>query len=271
ITGIVSNQGDADAFDVEVVFFDGHPDNGGTQIGSSINLASVLQGEAFQIDQNWTYPGGAHEIFMFLDPDDTIIESVEINNGASVLVPNPTAIMFIDDFEDANPAENLFGFGMGSNFLVFETDDPDLTGNRILEMRWANQDDWWASVVWDGITPFDASGFDFLSFRIKALNTGENVVVKLEDSQGIFPPGGIFKYRLDNISTTWEDINIPFGNFVNDSGVTAVNASELQAVVLLFDAPADGVEGTVHIDEVSFSEEPGVFSVDALYKFASGG
>ena len=82
ITATIHNTGNADATDVVVQFFDGDPDNAGTQIGNDQTIAAINAGGTGTAHVDWTATAGSHDIYVIVDPYDDISESNENNNEA---------------------------------------------------------------------------------------------------------------------------------------------------------------------------------------------
>lgn len=99
ITATIHNIGNADATDVVVQFFDGDPDNAGTQIGDDQTIASINAGGTGTAQVDWTATSGSHDIYVIVDPYDDILESDESNNEAhtevNVIDPGPTNFALI--------------------------------------------------------------------------------------------------------------------------------------------------------------------------------
>lgn len=96
ITASVSNRGGIPVENVHVSFYDGKPDSGGVPIGAEQTLPSLAVGEKSDVSIIWEAKGiGQHEIYVMLDPDNSIRESNEENNIAHTNVKvgggsNPT-------------------------------------------------------------------------------------------------------------------------------------------------------------------------------------
>jgi hypothetical protein len=86
ITATIYNTGIADANDVIVQFFDGYPNNGGTQIGDDQTIASINAGGSGVVSVERTAEAGTHDIYVVVDPPivsgGSISESDEDNNIA---------------------------------------------------------------------------------------------------------------------------------------------------------------------------------------------
>jgi len=91
IFATIHNIGTTDASDVVVQFFDGDPTAGGVQIGSDQTISSVPAGGTESTEVSWDITGevGSHDIYVRVDPYNTIVESNENNNQASKQFPIP--------------------------------------------------------------------------------------------------------------------------------------------------------------------------------------
>jgi hypothetical protein len=81
----IRNRGGDVATNVDVEFFDGNPDLGGSQIGSTITISSIDMDSSESATVAWDTTGktGAHDIFIRIDYMDTIFEMDEENNNAT--------------------------------------------------------------------------------------------------------------------------------------------------------------------------------------------
>jgi large repetitive protein len=84
INTTIHNQGDAAAKNVLVRFYLGDPDSGVTQTGSDINIPSVSARGMANISTIWNSTGhaGNNNIYVKIDPLNTIIETTKLNNKA---------------------------------------------------------------------------------------------------------------------------------------------------------------------------------------------
>ncbi|MCK4444508.1 MAG: hypothetical protein KAW09_08190, partial [Thermoplasmata archaeon] len=79
------NQGQEPAHDVDVEFFDGNPDLGGTQIGSTVTIEMIDKDSSRSAMVIWDTAGksGAHDVFVRVDYVNTVFELDEENNNAT--------------------------------------------------------------------------------------------------------------------------------------------------------------------------------------------
>ncbi|MFQ5975443.1 MAG: CARDB domain-containing protein [Candidatus Hydrothermarchaeales archaeon] len=83
ITATVRNEGNLDASNVKVRFFNGTPGSGGTeQIGSDQTITSITAGGSDIASVIWTATAETDEIYVRVDPDNAIAELDENNNQA---------------------------------------------------------------------------------------------------------------------------------------------------------------------------------------------
>jgi hypothetical protein len=85
IEASVENQGLEPAYKVDVEFFDGNPDLGGTPIGSTVTVETIDKDSTGSAMVAWDTTGksGAHEIFVRVDYANTLFELDEMNNNAT--------------------------------------------------------------------------------------------------------------------------------------------------------------------------------------------
>jgi len=82
ISATIHNIGTADASNIIVQFFDGDPDAGGTQIGTDQTISGIAHESTGTVQETWTAIPGTHDIFVRVDPYDSIQEANENNNQA---------------------------------------------------------------------------------------------------------------------------------------------------------------------------------------------
>ena len=63
-----------------VLFYDGDPDSSGIFISTVCINTPIPSSGTDIINSTWTYPGGSHDIYIKIDPDNLITESNETNN-----------------------------------------------------------------------------------------------------------------------------------------------------------------------------------------------
>ena len=81
LSAAVANQGQLDAANVPVRFFDGDPGNGGAVIGNVV-IDSIPSGEQRTATITWTASGVKfHRLYAVVDPDNQIAERDESNNS----------------------------------------------------------------------------------------------------------------------------------------------------------------------------------------------
>ena len=148
ISATVHNIGGADVTDVAVRFYNGNPDDGGVQIGDDKIIATIPIGGAEIASVDWTSTIGAHEIFVVLDPDESITEWDEENNCAfalikvlpdlaisasdiSLTVPNPEVP---NGVEISVTVHNLGGVDAENVNVVFYQGDP-LAGAPLIDSK----------------------------------------------------------------------------------------------------------------------------------------
>ena len=84
ITASVSNSGVDAVFGFTIDFFDGAPETGGTLIASQ--PLSLAAGADQTVTANWVIPAGIHTVYAIVDRANTVAESNELNNQASITV-----------------------------------------------------------------------------------------------------------------------------------------------------------------------------------------
>ena len=106
ISATIHNIGTADASNTVVQFFDGDPNAGGVQIGSDQTISSIPAGGTGSAQVTWTAIPGTHDIFVRIDPYNSIQEANENNNQAyKPITVGEKTIHVDDDFTD-DPANH---------------------------------------------------------------------------------------------------------------------------------------------------------------------
>jgi len=107
ISATIHNIGTVDASNIVVQFFDGDPDAGGTQIGTDRKISGIAHDSSGTVQVTWTAIPGTRDIFVRVDPYNTIQEAKEDNNQAykQITIGGAKTIYVDDDFID-NPANH---------------------------------------------------------------------------------------------------------------------------------------------------------------------
>ncbi|MBC8229985.1 hypothetical protein H8E77_10610 [bacterium] len=82
ITVFVSNKGGESRDDIEVRFFEATPDEWGLQIEKGDVIIGLGSGQRNKADVKWRAKAGSNDIYVVVDPDNTIAEANETNNQA---------------------------------------------------------------------------------------------------------------------------------------------------------------------------------------------
>ncbi len=82
LSAVVINEGDGEmpATDVLVRLYDGDPSSGGVQVGGDVLLGDMATGATAVASATFTATSGVHTLYLIVDPDDTVLESIESNN-----------------------------------------------------------------------------------------------------------------------------------------------------------------------------------------------
>ncbi len=79
VNATISNLGDIDAENVNISFYDGHPEAAGELIDSIVLKNLTRLGDSV-VSFEWQVVNGTHDIYVVVDPDNEIIEHDEENN-----------------------------------------------------------------------------------------------------------------------------------------------------------------------------------------------
>ncbi|HID56828.1 TPA: hypothetical protein EYP37_09890, partial [Candidatus Poribacteria bacterium] len=92
IIAVIHNRGDLAVEGVKVSFYDGNPNEGGKEIGSFTTGVIAASSSSDPIRQIWKIPDDAREtkeIYVVVDPEDSITEADETNNKCKIEVMKP--------------------------------------------------------------------------------------------------------------------------------------------------------------------------------------
>lgn len=111
----ISNEGLSNANESFIVqFYYGDPDFSGVQIGNNITINELNASDNITINVSYTLKAGSNNIFVRIDPDDVINESIEDNNKA-----NNTLFISLYQYYYGNTTANIILGGSG-NYLLRE-------------------------------------------------------------------------------------------------------------------------------------------------------
>ncbi len=122
ITGTIRNIGNHMACNVNVEIYDGNPLSGGQLIGSdsvgSVPIAEERTAQAF-----WTAtPVGSHDIYIAIDPMNTVVESNETNNMAYRVLDVLSPVV---PYPPSNLTARLTGEGLSNVTLEWDLSSSD--------------------------------------------------------------------------------------------------------------------------------------------------
>ncbi|MCK5422890.1 MAG: hypothetical protein KAJ08_12030, partial [Deltaproteobacteria bacterium] len=151
ITAAISNSEIRDAVNVTVRCYDGYPGSGGILIGEEI-IERISGLSSVDVSFDWQATSGMHEIYLVLDPDDTLPETNELNNrtyktiSVSALISEPDLSVAASDITltPSVPTEgeevlveavihNLGGSEASDILVRFFDGNPDEPDNQIGE------------------------------------------------------------------------------------------------------------------------------------------
>jgi hypothetical protein len=188
---------------------------------------------------------GEYYPIVFVARDDAgrcAYEAITIN-----VLPKSSDVLLIDDYNgNDNHINNLghwTGWGPGSyhpdyNPEMFNVEEVYLhkydDGNKTNKAKMFAYDmsspenyGWYASNLWDGAYPStltDISGFDYLSFRVKSEEGGEDFYIELQygDNNTEIHSSDYF-----TVTNEWQQVNIPLSVF------PGLNKAEMKAVAFI--------------------------------------
>ena len=189
ISATVHNIGGAEATKVAVRFYDGSPDNGGVQIGDDQIIATIPIGGTGAASVDWTSTAGVHEIFVVLDPDETLgLSSLRIETITEWDEENNRAFALIKVLPDLS---------ISTTDISLTVPDPDVPNGTVHNLGGVNAENV-AVAIYLGDPLADAPLID--SKTIPAITTGSsetaslswtapagtsNIYVKVDESKAI--------------------------------------------------------------------------------------
>lgn len=90
----VVNHGDLSSDATNISFYDGDPSTGASPI-ATVSVPALSNGQSITLTTDWDVlgKGGSHSIYAVVDPNNAIIERIEVNNTQSVYVTVPSLSM----------------------------------------------------------------------------------------------------------------------------------------------------------------------------------
>jgi len=95
VSAVIENFGDVPLTAIPVAFYDGDPQAGGIMIGGLQYVSSLGGGATQQVSVVWNVPAGnvSHQVFVVVDPNNTLPDRDRSNNTDSVLQILPDLIV----------------------------------------------------------------------------------------------------------------------------------------------------------------------------------
>ena len=245
------------------------------QYGDPLQVSEIHSSDYFTVTDTWQKVN--IPLIVFNGLDKTKVRAIRLEFRHDLL--NPQGIIYldnigfasfiqkrvlIDDFNDdifnRNSFLNWTGWGGSDTFEVvdialhtyggYKTNNAKKITYNIIEV---DEDDWFASNVWDNTAFFDASDFEYFSFRVKGEAGDEDFYIQLQYGEPLIldepeePLSQIHSPDHFTVTTEWQQINIPIEAF------TGADKTKLRAVSLGFYYPLTVKQGTIYIDNLEFS------------------
>ncbi|MBL7071402.1 MAG: hypothetical protein ISS26_04445 [Candidatus Omnitrophica bacterium] len=189
-------------------------------------------------------------------------------------------VIMVDNYNDGNQTVNTLGYwaGWGSSgtFTVEESFlhmyNPDSSKNNnarrmVYDCPGAGDYAWVASNVWDDVAPLDATGYDYVSFRLKKVTPLAGFYVKIQYGYpAAFETGLLLADDYAVETGEWQLVNMPLDDF------PGLDKSSLRSIVLAFDSTLPATSGTIAIDNLEISkgyakpESTGLVRIDRIAK-----
>jgi hypothetical protein len=139
ISATVYNTGGIPASNVLVQFYNESPTKGGIQIDGNQTVPTIDTGGNVTVNVTWIPTLGTHEIWVVVDPDNTVSEKNESNNNASTNITisswftmygNSTGDLFIQDISNQTVFSWLNISATGGNIFAVDLDN-DIEWNSL--------------------------------------------------------------------------------------------------------------------------------------------
>ncbi|MGC8949403.1 MAG: CARDB domain-containing protein, partial [Thermoprotei archaeon] len=153
----VHNSGDIQLDNITVRVYNGNPFLNGTQIGSDIIIPKINANETVTVSITWDNTPGSYDIYVVLDPDNSIIELDETNNIAyqTITIQNSLEpILLVDDdsgynfeFYYKNALDNK-GYKYNVWHVSALGNSPNITILSLYQIIiWFTGNDWWNTLT----------------------------------------------------------------------------------------------------------------------------
>jgi len=144
------------------------------------------------------------------------------------------APLIVDNYNDFNVNANTMGFWTGGSATISDTTENSFNGTRCRKFRYQNNN-WYASNVWDDRTYTDITDYKYLSFAVSG-----NVTMTLELQYGTNRKA---TFSFSNSQTAWQEVEVPLSSFMG------LNKTQMRSVSMVFQG-----SGTFYFDNLSFTK-----------------
>jgi len=216
INATVHNVGLSSADSVFVEIYDGDPDYYGLRIGDSVMISNLAPDADSMIQVTWDTYGlaGDHEIFVIVDPSQTIREPDKSNNIASKSVH----VLFPADLT------------IDSGGIAFIPPEPELGNDITIQTTVKNQGEITASdiplQVWDGDPDFGGTPLLATPFIIPSIGPGSQAVINLQTGSYFAMEGDYEIHACADIDNEIREID-EFNNCSWDTLTVGITADEI--------------------------------------------
>lgn len=179
----------------------------------------------------------------------------------------PTPALMVDNYNDGNSGRNSLGFWTGGGGpIVTSVEEPllhkyleDKTNNAKKITYDCNLGAWgfYSSNLWDGddiLSATDATEFEYLSFRVKGEQGGEEFYIAFQYGVPIAPgdyrPETPKRHSSDffTLTTEWQQVNVLLSAF------PSLDKTKMRAIVVIFDSGLSVKQGPIYFDNLQLSK-----------------
>lgn len=240
VTCDFTNYGNTDASNVLVRFYDGDPDendngvpdNGAVQIGTDLMFSTIFSEETLTATVTWTSTIGYHDLYVWVDPLDSIPEYDDTNNQAfDSMVVGPDLLVLTPSLFDPAP----IGVGETITITADVTNNGGTTVSDVLVRFYSEYPD-------QNHNNYEDPSVDIIGdVTISSLGPGATQTVTMS-----WTPSAVGNYDI----SVWIDPSIPPGGGWGEI-LEAVETNNIATQLLQV-----GPDLAIDFTDISFSDNP---------------
>ncbi len=191
----IENRGDLSLQNLQIIFYDGDPHNGGATIGTTqVIPGPFIGGSTQEVSAVWTVPPDlrAHDLYVVADPALAITDRDRSNNSAARTAVLPDLTIETSWSDDLGPAgvlltSRVLNVGVipaemvGISWRLGSVEGEEIARTNIISL--AAGQSYEASSVWDTSGRYFSSAF----MTVYAVVDPTNTVAELDETNNIYP------------------------------------------------------------------------------------